>query len=49
MESKNDINELIFKTEVDSEIKRNLWLPQGKRGGGKNQELGINIQTLLYI
>ena len=30
----NDINELIYKTETDSQIsKTNLWLPKGKGGG----------------
>ena len=48
---KKDINELIYKTETDLQIsKTNLWLPKGKhRGGGINQELGMNIHTLLYI
>ena len=37
---KNDTNELIYKTELDSQTqKRNLWLPQGK-GGGRDK-LGI--------
>ena len=31
---KNDINELFYKTETDSQIlKSNLWLPKGKHGG----------------
>ena len=30
---KNYINELIYKTEIDSDIKSNLWLPKGKGGG----------------
>ena len=49
---KNDISELIYKTEIDSQTqKTNLPLPKGIIGGGKgiNQELGINIYTLLYI
>ena len=47
---KNDTNELIYKTEMDLQISEtNLWLPKGKRGGGINQELRINIHTLLYI
>ena len=30
---KNDTNELIYKTEADSQTqKTNLWLPKGKRG-----------------
>ena len=32
---KNDINELIYKTETDSQTqKTNLWLPKEKAGGG---------------
>ena len=31
---KNDTNELIYKTETDSDFKYKLWLPMGK-GGGK--------------
>ena len=32
---KNERNELLYKTETDSQIsKSNLWLPKGK-GGGK--------------
>ena len=31
---KNDTNELIYKTETDSQIsKSNLWLPNGKHEG----------------
>ena len=46
---KNDTNELIYKTERDAQIqKTNLRLPKGK-GGGINQEFGINRYTLLYI
>ena len=30
---KNDTNELIYKTEIDSQTqKTNLWLPKGKGG-----------------
>ena len=33
---KYDANELIYKTETDSQTqKTNLWLPQEKRGGGR--------------
>ena len=29
-----DTNELIYKTETDSQVlKTNLWLPKGKEGG----------------
>ena len=42
-------NELIYKTEADSQIsKSNLWLPKGKHGrGGINWKCGTNIYTLL--
>ena len=31
---KNDTNELIYKTETDSQTqKANVWLPKGKGGG----------------
>ena len=34
MESKNYINELIYKTQIDLQIsKPNLWLPKGNFGG----------------
>ena len=48
---KNDTNELNYETATNSQTqKTNLWLPKGKGvGGGKNQEVGININTLLYI
>ena len=46
---KNDINELIYKTEVDLEIsKTNLWLANSKGGGGKNYELGVNTDSPLH-
>ena len=47
----NDANEIIFKTEVDSQTwKTDLWLPEGKgRWGGLNWEFRINIDTLLRI
>ena len=49
LKSKNDTNELIYKTETDSQTyKTNLWLPKGK-GEGVNYEFGINRYTLLYI
>ena len=48
---KYDTNELIYKTETDSQTqKNNLCLPKGKGGGGEiNQKFGNNIYTLLYI
>ena len=49
---KKDTNELICKSETDLQTeKTNLWLPKGNGGvgGGINQEVAINIYTLLYI
>ena len=47
---KNNTNELIYKTEIDSQTqKTNLQLPKGKGGGGINEEYGINRYTPLYI
>ena len=41
---KYDTNELIYETETD------LWLPRGRRGGGrKDWEFGISRCKLLYI
>ena len=35
---KMDTNELIYKTETDSQVlKTNLWLPKGKEGGGEEK------------
>ena len=48
---KNDTNELIYKNRnglTDLEIK--LMVTKGDTWGAvKNQEIGINIYTLLYI
>ena len=48
---KYDTNELIYKTETDSQMwKTNLWLPKGKGSeGGINQEFWISRHKLLYI
>ena len=47
---KSDRNELIYKIEIDSQMKKtNLWLPKREVGGGINYEFGINKYTLLYI
>ena len=48
---KYDTNELIQKTEIDSQTqKTNLWLPKGTGGvGGINQEFGISRCKLLYM
>ena len=41
-------NELIYKTEVESQIQKTyLRLPGGKRGGGINWEVEIDIYTPL--
>ena len=39
----NDTNELIHKTETDSQaLKTNLWLPKGKvQGAGGEDGLGV--------
>ena len=47
---KKDTNELIYKTEADSQTqKTNLWLPKGKECGRIKWEFVINGYTLLYI
>ena len=46
---KNGTNELIFKTEIESQMqKANLLLPRGK-WGKINWDIGTDIYTLLYI
>ena len=47
---KIDTNELIYKTETDSQTeKTNLWLPEGKGGGeGYLRRLGLTY-THYYI
>ena len=34
LKKKNDTNELICRTETDSETLKNLWLPKGTGGEG---------------
>ena len=48
---KYNTNELIYKTETDSQTQRtDLWLPRGReRGGGMEWEFGINRCELVYI
>ena len=48
---KKDTNELIDKTETDIQIlKTNLWVIKGEMlEGGINQELGMNMYSLLYM
>ena len=47
---KKGTNELIYKTEIESEMqKTKLWLPGQKGRGGIHWEIGIDIYTLLYM
>ena len=47
---KNDANELIYKTEIESQMqKRNLWSPGGKGGVEGQMEFGIDMYTLMCI
>ena len=49
LKKKNDANELISKQKQIQGQKTNLWLPKWKECWVVNQDLGINIYTLLYI
>ena len=42
-------NELIYKTEVESQFRKQTYGYQGVRWGGINWKIGIDIHTLLYI
>ena len=46
---KNDINELIYKTEVGSQTENKLMVTQQDRELEVNWEFGINIYTIPYI
>ena len=47
---RNDTNELIDKTETDSQTQRmNLWLPGGKMRLRDGQEFGNDKYKLLYL
>ena len=47
---KNCIDDLICKAEIETQTQRtNVWIPRGKRGDGRNWEIGIDIYTLLCI
>ena len=47
---KKDTNELIDKTETDIQILKNLRVIKGEMlEGGINQELGMNMYSLLYM
>ena len=44
-----DTNELIYKTEINSQTQETKSCYQrGKAGGGINWELGINMQITMY-
>ena len=46
---KIDTNELIYRTETDSQTqKTNLWLPKGKGGRDKLGVWGQQIHTTVY-
>ena len=48
--NKNDTNELIYKTETDTQISKTNYGYQGETWrAGINWEFGINIYTLFYI
>ena len=46
---KNNTNELIYKTETDSQTQKQTYGYQWGKGGGINQEYGINRYTPIYI
>ena len=48
---KKDTNELICRTEVDSQTLKNLWLPMrmGLGGVGTARGFGTGICTLRYM
>ena len=46
---KKNTNELIFKTETDSQTENKLKVTKGEKEGGINWEFGINRYILLYI
>ena len=48
MESKNSTNELLYKTESDSQIKNKHGYQRGGKGKLK-QESGTNMYTQYYI
>ena len=46
-ELKDDTNELIYKTETDSQtLKTNVWLPKEKHGG--RDKLGVGLTYTHY-
>ena len=52
MESKkNDTNEVIYKTETDTDIQNELMVTNEEKwwGKGTDWELGIDVYILLYL
>ena len=50
MESeKIEIDDLIYKAEVDTDIENKHMDTKGERGVGMNWEIGIDIYTLLIL
>ena len=49
MFKKNDTDELIYKTETDTQIKKtNLWLPKKKGGRDKLEVWDYHLYTAIY-
>ena len=49
LKKKKDANEIICRTETDSQTLENLWLPKGMAGGGgRDWGFGTGIYTLRY-
>ena len=47
---RNDIAELIYKTEIDSQtLRTRLRLPGGRIGEGIVEEFGMGMYVLLYL
>ena len=46
---RNTTNELIYKTEIVTDVKNKITVNRRKRGGGMNCEPGIDIYTLICI
>ena len=49
---KKNTNESIYKTEIDSQNRKQTYSYQrgkGRREGGINQEYGINRYAMLYV
>ena len=40
---KKDINKLIFRTEIDSQTLKNLWLPKGTGGRSEGWTRGSGL------